>query len=812
MAATKKPAARRPPVRARGRAAALWRLPRTRRWILWGGGGLAALFLALVVWGLWPYWRLSGQFDDVPTRQPSRLYGRAPIVAQGQLLDLESAVGHLQGEGYRALAQGESPAPGRFVRSGDGELTIYQRAFPTPQGPGGGAPLVLKLRGMRIAGLELGGREVEAAYLDPPLVASYYGPDVKERRPVRVDDLPEELVEAVLAAEDRAFFRHAGLSIPGIARAAWVNLTGDGVTQGGSTITQQLVKNLYLTHERTLSRKLREAILAIFLELRYSKRAILQAYLNEIYLGSSNGVNLIGVGAASRAFFGKDPHQLGLAEAALLAGAIRSPANYSPVSQPERARGRRDWVLEQMVELGAIEAERAERAQAEPVRASPEPVVRRRAPYFADLALEEAARRFGVTDLADGGYLLLSTLDWRDQKEAAAAVAWGLPLLEGGWEKGNDRSSGPLQAALVSVDPASGGILAYLGGRDYGESQFDRVALARRQAGSAFKPVVYAAAFEAGAATPATLIEDAPLTVTLPTQTWTPDNYDEEYHGWVRARTALEESYNVATARLALQTGLERVIETARAMGVAARLDPVPSLALGAFEVTPLELSAVYATLARGGVRPPLHGIETVFGREGRRLEGLALPEPQSALSPQTAYLVTSLLQGVLDRGTGAGARSQGLQGPLAGKTGTTNGRRDNWFAGYSPERATVVWVGYDDNARTRMSGARGALPIWTRFTIRVRPPGGYSTFRMPAGVTTAVIDPASGQLATDDCPAAFTEVFLEGQVPQEICELHGYDEWWGWDRDRDDRRDRPGRIRRWLDRVFGGEDEPPGG
>lgn len=623
------------PVRVRRRVAALWRTPRARRRLLWVAGAAAVLFLGLLTWGLSPYWRLSGQFDDVPARQPSRLYGRSPILSVGQLVDPGAVVALLEGEGYRALEDGEDPAPGRYRRGGGG-LAVYQRTFPTPQGAGGGAPLVIRLSGSRIAGLELGGREVEAAYLDPPLIATYYGPDVKERRPIRVDELPEELVAAVLAVEDQGFFRHPGVSFTGIARAAWVNLTGGEVTQGGSTLTQQLVKNIYLTHERTVSRKAREAILAVFLELRYSKRAILQAYLNEIYLGSANGVNLMGVGAASRAYFGKDPHQLDLGEAAMLAGIIRSPANYNPLADPDLARRRRDVVLDLMVESGALGEERAERAKARPISASPEPVVRRRAPYFADFVVEEAARRFGVVDLPDGGYTLLSTLDRRDQEEAAATVSWGLKALEEGWEKGNDRSSGPLQGALVSIDPRSGAILAYVGGRDYGASQFDRVVLARRQAGSAFKPVVYAAAFERGTATPATLVEDAPLTVTLPTQVWTPDNYDQQYHGWVRVRTALEESYNVATARLALQTGLEPVIEVARRMGVGARLDPVPSLALGAFEVTPLELSAVYATLARGGVRPPLHGLLEVYDREGRRLEGLAgacLAEQQSVIA-----------------------------------------------------------------------------------------------------------------------------------------------------------------------------------
>ncbi len=797
-------------VRVRRRAQVVWRRQVTRRRVVAGAGVLALVGLGVVLWAIWPYWRLSGQFEDVPALQPSRLYGRSRIVATGQLVDLRGVVGMLAGEGYRPVAGGERPTTGHYRRSG-GTLAIYQRAFPTPRGPGGGAPLVLHLRGRRIASLELAGRSVPAAYLDPPLIATYYGPDLKERRPVRVDDVPEELVEAILAAEDDSFFSHAGLSLTGIARAAWVDLTGGALSQGGSTLTQQLVKNLYLTQERTLSRKVREAVLAVFVELRHSKRAILQAYLNEIYLGSSNGVNLIGVGAASRAFFGKDPAQLDLPEAALLAGMIRSPASYSPIRHPDAAKRRRNMVLDRMVETGALDAAHAEQAKAQPVRVAPEPVVHRRAPYFAEYALDEAERRFGVKDLRDGGYSLLSTLDWTDQQEAQKAVAWGLKALEKGWEKGH-HVKGPLQAALVSVEPTDGAIRAYVGGRDFSRSQFDRVSQAHRQAGSAFKPVVYAAAFASQAATPATLVEDAPLTVRLANQTWTPDNYDEEYHGWVSVRTALEHSYNVATARLALQTGLGKIVDTARAMGITTRLQPVPALALGAFEVTPLEMSTVYSTLATGGLRPSVHSLITVFDRQGRELPGLPVPQPERVLSPQTVYLLTSILQGVIDRGTGAGARAQGLEGPLAGKTGTSNGRRDNWFCGYSPERTTVVWVGYDDNEKTRMSGSRAALPLWTRFTIRVRPPGGYSTFRMPPGLTTAVIDPETGELATDECPETITEVFPDGEVPQEVCHLHRDDWSWGDERYGSGQGEHRGRFRRWLDRVFGGDDDDPGG
>lgn len=786
----------------------LVRLRIRKRPILWSFLGLLAVLALVGLWALWPYWKLSGQFEDVPQIQPSRLYGRPMELAVGEPAGMNEILEELRGEGYRPIEEGERLTTGRFRREGS-SLTVFLRTFPTVTGSGrgGGAPLAIRLAGGRVRALEMAGRRLERTTLEPPLLASYYGPDLKERRPIRVDALPEELIEAVLAAEDDAFFSHAGLSPTGIARAAWKNLTGKGPPQGGSTITQQLVKNLYLTHERTLSRKIREAFLAIFVELRHSKRAILQAYLNEIYLGSSNGVNLIGVGAASRAYFGKDPEQLDLPESATLAGMIQSPANYDPVRKPDRARVRRDWVLDRMVGLGSLDKDRAERAKAAPVSTAPERLVRRRAPYFADFAAGEAERRFGVSDLDDAGFTLLSTLDWRAQEAAQEAVAWGLPALEKGWEKGHEVAV-PLQAALVSVDPETGAIRAYVGGRDYGMSQFDRASQARRQAGSAFKPVVYATALSLHEATPASLIEDGPLTVKLPTQTWTPSNYDNDYHGWVTVRRALEESYNVATARLALQVGLPAIVATAKSLGVTAPLEPVPSLALGAFEMTPIEMAAVYATFAAGGRRPTVHAVEAVRDRRGEAVTGLALPAPEQVLDPATDYVLTAMLQGVVDRGTGASARSQGLHDPVAGKTGTSNGRRDNWFAGYAPSRTTVVWVGYDDNSTTRMSGARAALPIWTRFTVKVRPPGGYADFPVPPGVTTAVIDPETGELATDECPQTITEAFLVGDVPEEVCHLHGHwwDRWEARDRRRDDER-RKG-LRGWLHRVFGGDDE----
>jgi len=790
-------------------------------------------FLLLVGWlFIGPFWRLTSEFDDLTYRQPSRLYARPVLLETGKRHGRDLLIADLRNEGYRAV-DGDRLTPGRYRAEG-GTVTIHLRSFRLPDGGAGGGLLEVRFKGDRVTRLRRGETAVEAAYIEPPLIASYYGSDFKERRPVQVDQLPEDLIHAVLAAEDDAFFRHSGLSFSGMARAAWVNARGRQLRQGGSTLTQQLVKNLYLTQERTLTRKSQEIVLSVLLELRYGKREILEAYLNEIYLGASNGVNLLGVGAAARAFFGKDATQLGLAEAATLAGVISSPASYSPSQHPERSRKRRDWVLARMVALKLVEESRARAASAAPLSLAPEPVVRRRAPYFADAMVHEAARRFGVDDLADGGYVLVSTLDWKDQQAAHKTIADTLPELDKR-EARKDKGS-PLQAALVSVEPQSGGIRAYVGGRRYVESQFDRASQARRQAGSVFKPVVYAAVFEARSAMPASFVEDTPLTVKVAGgKPWSPKNDDGDFHGWVTVRSALERSYNPATARLALEVGMDKVVALAREMGVVSPLAELPSMALGAAEVTPVELAAVYATLASGGVRPPVHGLTAVFDRYGKPVPGTALAERERVLSPQSAYLVTSLLQGVIERGTGRAARAQGVRGELAGKTGTTNKRRDAWFAGYAPERATVVWVGYDDNAPTRLSGARAALPIWSRFTAAVGPPGGYSAFRQPAGITTAAIDPSTGLLATEFCPGVITEVFRDGESPTELCDRHQ-----GWlpeqmaeageagmdpeaDGDdfgeaaREERGERRGNaISRWFRRVFGEdgrpeEEKPPG-
>jgi len=789
-----------------------WRLririrgSRWARYALWGGVGLFVVLFAVSLWLIQPFWRLSGQFDDNPARQPSRLYARSTLLQRGEVVDLDAVVAELEALGYRRSDE-PSPPPVHFSRQ-QGRLAVDLRPFPTPRGGGGGQTLVIETQGRRISRLTLEtepgrGETVPATLLEPPLLASYYGDDVKDRWPITTETLPQPLVTAILAAEDEGFFHHAGVSVKGILRAVWVNFWGGEVSQGGSTLTQQLVKNLYLTHERTVRRKVQEALLAVFLEARFSKEEILRAYLNEIYLGTSSGVNLHGVGAAARAYFGKDPSQLTLAEAATIAGVIPGPALYSPLTHPDRALERRNAVLDRLAELRWADPRAIAAARAEPLTIHPLPPVRRRAPYFADAVAQEAARRFGISAFEDGGYTLLSTLSWPDQQKAEEAVAWGLDALEKGWEK-RSRAAGPLQSAAVSVDPRDGAILAYVGGRDYAASQFDRASLARRQAGSAFKPVVYATALEEGIVAPSTLVLDDPLTVTQAGQSWSPRNDSGEFSGWVTVRSAVERSINVPTARVALAAGLPKIVDLARAMGVTAHLEPYPALALGAFEVTPLELTSVYATLAGEGNRPPLHGLIAVFDRTGRPVSGAPLPESAPVLSAESTFLLTSILQGVLDRGTARAVRAWGLHDALAGKSGTTNGRRDSWFAGYAPNRATVVWVGYDDNSPSRLSGSRAALPIWARFTQAVRPAGGYPSFRQPPGVTTALIDPESGELATEECPEILTEVFRAGQVPSTVCHLHR-----GWyavpvDQPPGVETDEERPFRRWLRKVFG--------
>jgi penicillin-binding protein 1B len=753
-----------------------------RRWTLLAGVLLAITVLVgggLVIYSA----RALSRFERLEARRSTVLYAAPPVLRPGVNVSALDLAGILGRQGYRETRN--AGASGQFSRSESAwEINVA------------GAPRVtLAVSGGRITGLRQGDTAVQSVALPPELLASA-GADMGENiRPVRLPDVPQLLRDAVLVTEDVRFYEHGGVDPRGIVRALWANVRKGRVAEGGSTITQQLVKSRLLNPERTLARKINEALLSTALEWRYSKDQILEAYLNEIYLGQSGGSAVRGVGAASRAYFGKEVHQLALPEAALLAGMIRGPNNYSPVANPDRARERRDVVLTRMRDLGKISEADYRRARKEPVRARTTPANGLMAPYFVDYVRAELERN-GDIDLADlHGVRVYTTLDPVLQRLAETAVVKGMDRLE--TLRPRLRRKSPeerLQVAMIVLDPATGQVRALVGGRDYRASQFNRAVLARRQPGSAFKPFVYLAALtprkEGALFTAASLIEDAPITVMVDGKPWTPKNYDDRYEGRVTVRRALEGSLNTATVRVAQAVGLPVVIETARSLGMEVELKPVPALTLGVFEITPLALARAYLPLANGGLVPSGGGVVETVADEGGRALWSASREARPVIGAAEAYVVTSLLEGVINVGTAASARAAGVPGAVAGKTGTTNEGRDAWFVGYSPNLLALVWVGFDDGTPAGLSGAEGALPIWSDFmrqALDIYPGGAFSE---PAGVTHAKVDVTTGRRATAFCPLVATEVFLAGTEPP-ACEEHGgsiteqVERWWdkvrGW-------------------------------
>lgn len=740
--------------------------PRVRRALI-GLAGVFVLFFCVLTWLLFPYLRTFGDIGAGSGNAPSRLYAAPLEVRVGEAATPARLAEDLEALGYREY-DGEVLPYGRY-REGDDVLAVRLRRSMSPQGPVPGRLLLIEFRRRKVEALRVDGQPAERTELDRPVLATYYDGEAREKWPVRVQDLPEHVVQAVLAAEDDNFYWHPGVSPTGIARALIVNLRRGEVAQGGSTLTQQLVKNVFLTSERSLFRKIREAVIAVAVEVQHSKRDILQGYLNGIYLGGSRGIQYYGVGTAARAYFGKDAAELTLEEAATIAGMIKSPAAYSPVANPERARERRDEVLRRMAELEWIDAPRLERALAAPVETAPLRVGGRVAPYFADAMATEARERFGLRRLGNRGHHLFSTLSLRDQSMAEEAVADTLK----GLDRRGRRNAEPLEAALISTDPRTGAILSYVGGRDYGRSEFDRVSQAHRQAGSTFKPIVLVAALETGKASPATSLKDEPLTLKTGGARWSPKNADGAFLGPITTRTALEQSRNVPLIRLAMDVGLDKVADTARRMGIESEMTEVPALALGGgADVTPREIATVYATLASGGVRPVLHGLSEIVDTEGKSIQEIQAKKPERVLSPQVAYVTTAVLEGVVERGTGSGVRRYGIPGHLAGKTGTTNDARDSWFAGYRPDRVTVVWVGRDNPGATTLSGSRAALPIWGQYMKAVFRGADSAEFSEPEGLEHATICRHSGLRARDECPSRVREVFLPGQKPTKVCDL----------------------------------------
>ncbi len=703
----------------------------------------------------------------------SVVFSRPVVLVPGARVEARRVRAHLEAAHYRPAGEGVV-VPGRFrLQRRDWQIGRRGFRYPGRREPAGVFHVTLDASGRiaRITGPE--GTPRDALFLEPVPLAVPAGTRRVERDLVALDAMPAHLVDAVLVAEDRRFFVHPGVDPLRVAGAALENARERRIVEGGSTLTQQLVKNVYLTSERTWARKLREAWIALWLELRYSKREILEAYLNEVYLGQDGARAIHGVGPAARFWFGKDPGELELAEAALLAGMIRSPSALAPDRHPERARARRDQVLAALHESGRIDSEALERARAAPLGA------RRRgggevlAPRFAARIAAELRESYGEDALTHAGLRVFTTLDPVYQRAAREAVGRELARLETGYPLLRRRRH-PLQAALVALDPRNGEVLAWVGGRHATRGAFDRVSGAHRQPGSVFKPVVALAAFtlhERGVApfTLATRLEDAPLVLEVEGQDWAPSNHDHRFRGAVSVREALEQSLNVPMARLGMEVGLVQVAETARRLGITSPLRPIPSLSLGAFEVSPLEVTAAYAVLAAAGTRrePRL----LVALEQAGRVRPLPTRRTWAAFAPAPVALVTAALRGAVERGTARGLRRLGVRGPVAGKTGTSNEARDAWLVAYTPELVVGVWVGFDDDARVGLSGARAALPIAARFLLHSVGADGWAEFPEPAGLERVAVDPRSGLRAGAGCPGP-EELFIAGTAPRETCHL----------------------------------------
>jgi penicillin-binding protein 1B len=743
---------------------------------------LTCLFLAAGAGALWLHsWmgeldeRVERTFADGPWDLPARVYSAAFVFHPGLRLDEVGFFKRLDRLGYRAV-DGAPARRGDYRRGAEG-VEIFLRGFSYPRQPAPQRRLLLSAPdGVVTAMTDLdSGEEVFSAELEPELVASVQRAGWEQRRLLTLAEIPPRLTHAVLTTEDRRFFEHPGIDIRGVARAAAANLSG-GTPQGGSTITQQLVKNMFLTQERTLRRKVPEAFLALVVERRYTKNQILESYLNEIYLGQDGPRAIHGVWEASLHYFSRPPTELSLGETALLAGMIRAPNSTSPRKHPDRARQRRDTVLQQLAAVGTITPAELAAAMAEPIRGGGRAAGALNGRYFVDFVREEAEAAYPDDILNRAGFDLFTTLDTDLQAAAEEAVAAGLAELARRLPAAATPGDPP-QVALVAVQPQTGAIVAMVGGRSYGASQFNRAVHAARQPGSIFKPIVFLAAFEEAASspspiTPATTLLDAPFEWRYEGQVWRPRNYNDTYLGEVSARRALEMSLNSATARLAERIGLERIRAMARAAGIDRDLPAVPSMTLGAVEVSPLEVAEVYATIANGGVHVEPKVLNKVVTPAGELIE-LRPPRVSRAASPESASLVTHLMEGVIDRGTGSAVRERGLAGPIAGKTGTTNDSHDAWFAGFTPDLVAVVWVGYDRDRALGMTGAQAALPIWTEFMKRATAGRARREFRRPPGVETVEIDPANGLRAGRRCPDKVAESFRTGQAPVRECDEH---------------------------------------
>jgi len=687
------------------------------------------------------------------------LYAAPRVLQAGQKLSREKLVAALRRAGY-VEAKASDVWSGSF-NVFDSAIEIHPGRSSSKQ------PELVRVSfaGARISEIRGDGILLESFTLEPEILSNDLSSKSGKRELLSYDEIPDVMVHAILAIEDRRFFEHSGVDISGLARALLRNAGDERLGQGGSTITQQLVKNTYLSPEKTVQRKYSEAMLSLALERRLSKNDIFALYCNEIYLGQRGAVAVRGIKEAATVFYGKALSDLRLSEAATLAGMIQSPARYSPVWHPEAARSRRNTVLAAMQQNGWISAEQSAAAAAEPVVVAPAAELDNGlAPYFVDYVNHLAATQF---DRSGTSQRIYTTIDLELQQAAEQALKRQLDKLDTVYAARNLKP----QAALVAIDPHTGNVLAMVGGRNYAESQLNRATDALRQPGSTFKPFVYAAALEDGMS-PVQLFMDAPREFVYDrSQIYRPANYGGGYSMHeVTMRTGLVKSLNVVTVDVALQTGLARISNLAARFGLP-KPERYPALALGTEEVTPLQLASAYAAFVNEGRRVNPKVITSI----GEPPAAHAVPETvDQVVSPTTAYMITNTLAAVIDRGTARKARGAVPGTAIAGKTGTS---RDGWFVGYSPNLVCVVWIGFDDNKQLGLTGAEAALPAWVDFmndAIALRPDLGGENFDCPEGIKFVEIDSTTGLRSTITCPLRELIAVTDRLSPNMECYLHG--------------------------------------
>jgi penicillin-binding protein 1B len=721
---------------------------------------LLAMVLAAAGFTLYLDFRVRSEFEGRRFALPARIFARPLELHAGLRIAQGDVADELREAGYREGAR-ESES-GWFARSGS-DLDIALRPFIFWDGPQPARRIRVTFDGGSVSAVrDAQGAAIPLARLEPLAIGGIYPANNEDRVLVRLAEVPKPLIQALIATEDRSYFTHHGFDLRGIARAVLSVFRGDRV-QGGSTLTQQLVKNFFLTPERTVQRKATELVMAVLLELHYSKDEILETYLNEIYLGQDRDRAVHGVGLAALHYFGKPAQHLTLAESALLVGLVRGPAYYDPYRHPQRALERRNLVLRETREQGYATMEQYSAARASGLGVNPKAGVGTSPhPAFLQLVHRQLRREYDEKDLRSEGLRVFTTLDPRVQQAAERVLSRKLAQFDREKRFGQPG----LEGAVVVADGQAGEVQAVVGGRDPLYRGFNRALDAGRPVGSLLKPVIYLTALsEPSRYTLVTPIDDGPFTwKSRGAADWKPENYDKKFHGMVPLRTALAQSYNAASARLGTEVGIDKVLANVQRLGVERELKPFAATLLGATDMSPFEVAQMYHTMATGGFRTPLKAIREVTLQDGTPVRRYPLAVEQ-AFAPEPMYLLAAAMQDVVREGTGQGLRNWiPPEIAVAGKTGTTDEQRDAWFAGFTGDRVAVVWLGYDDNRAARLSGAAAALPVWGELVGSLSPES--LDIPKPEGIENVLIDPASGLRADFSCSGARELPFAQGSAP----------------------------------------------